>query len=208
MMFDDYMWLYYVILASTAPLLDDYTWLYYVILPFFILFQWNYTGIVIIHAGRQSQYLPIIMAMGFFCSFFDCSIEHGCQWWTKWWLVSAELGLCSRLGFGMFFLGGHCTARPALYSMVIQSLSTLEIEFETKKAPNSSTSRKNPRLFVGHLTVGGCIFRDESSGVQTSTKGSERWRRLRVRSRSLWRGDTLKSLRLWQEIYSYPGKLT
>lgn len=63
---------------------------------------------------------------------------------------------------------------------------------------------KTHASFVGHLTVGGCIFGDESSGVQTSTKGSERWRRLRVRSRSLWRGDTLKSLRLWQEIYSYP----
>ena len=137
----------------------------------------------------------IIMGMGFFCSLIWL-LEHGRQWWTKWWLVSAELAPLFQNWFRDVF-SGTFYSKARLIFHGLQSLSTLEIEFETKSTQFVNVSEK-PTPLCGSFDGWGCIFWDDSSGVrdsagvplQTSTKGSKCWRRLRVRSRYLWRGDT------------------
>ena len=89
----------------------------------------------------------------------------------------------------MFFFSGTFYSKARLIFHGLQSLSTLEIEFETKSTQFVNVSEK-PTPLCGSFDGWGCIFGDDSSGVQTSTKGSKCWRRLRVRSRYLWRGDT------------------
>ena len=81
-----------------------------------------------------------------------------------------------------------------------------------QKAPNSSTSRKNQRLFVGHLTVGG-VF----SGTILPECGIVRGYHCRPQRKAqsveedsefvrVTCGEEIpKLLRLWQEIYSYPS---
>ena len=72
-----------------------------------------------------------------------------------------------------------------------------------QKAPNSSTSRKNQRLFVGHLTVGGVFsgtILPECRPQRKAQSVEEDSEFVRVTC-----GEEIpKSLRLWQEIYSYP----